>query len=172
VLHGAAADKNIAVAVDIEPELGPLVLDPGRLKQVLYNYLSNALKFTATGGRVTVRASAEGKTKFRLEVADTGIGISAADCRRLFREFEQLDAGTGKSHPGTGLGLALTKRLAEAQGGSVGVDSTLGVGSVFHVVLPRSATAKARPPTHRLAPSAHAPAAGNSAEGGPKTGGR
>ena len=76
VLHGAAASKQIGVTVEIEPGLGPLVLDPARLKQVLYNYLSNALKFTPAGGRVTVRASSEGKAKFRLEVADTGIGIS------------------------------------------------------------------------------------------------
>jgi len=151
VLHGAAASRQIDVSVEIERGLGALVLDPARLKQVLYNYLSNALKFTPSGGRVRVRARAEGSDKFRLEVADTGVGISPADCRRLFREFEQLDAGTGKAHQGTGLGLALTKRLAEAQGGTVGVQSTPGVGSVFHAVLPRLAIAKARPPTHRLA---------------------
>jgi signal transduction histidine kinase len=156
VLHGTAAVKQIGVTVEIEPGLGPLVLDPARLKQVLYNYLANALKFTPPGGHITVRAVSEGAAKFRLEVADTGIGISPSDCRRLFREFEQLDAGTGKSHPGTGLGLALTKRLAEAQGGKVGVQSTPGVGSIFHAVLPRIAVAKARSPTHRLAAAAHA----------------
>lgn len=74
---------------------------------------------------------------FRLEVEDTGPGIAAADLGRLFVEFEQLDGGAGKSQPGTGLGLALTKRLVEAQGGSLGVRSTPGVGSVFHAVLPR-----------------------------------
>jgi PAS domain S-box-containing protein len=156
VLHRVAAGKQIAVTVEIERGLGELVLDPARLKQVLYNYLSNALKFTPFGGRVTVLARSEGSDKFRLEVADTGIGISASDCRRLFREFEQLDAGTGKAHAGTGLGLALTKRLAEAQGGTVGVQSTPGVGSVFHAVLPKLAPAKARPPRHRLAQGPHA----------------
>ena len=104
---------------------------------MLYNYLSNAIKFTPAGGQVTVRARAAGSDRFRLEVEDTGIGIAAADLPRLFVEFQQLDAGHAREHQGTGLGLALTRRLVEAQGGVVGVTSTPGVGSVFHVVLGR-----------------------------------
>ncbi|HEX5371369.1 MAG TPA: response regulator, partial [Aquabacterium sp.] len=129
------------------------VIDPGRLKQVLYNYLSNAIKFTPEGGCVTVRAFPEGPQHFRLEVEDTGIGIAAADLPRLFVDFQQLDAGHSKQHPGTGLGLALTRRLVEAQGGQVGVRSTPGVGSVFHVVLQRVCTAppsNTEPARHRL----------------------
>jgi CheY-like chemotaxis protein len=99
--------------------------------------LSNAIKFSAEGGLVTIRARAEGERHFRLEVEDQGIGISDSDLPRLFVEFQQLDAGYNKLHQGTGLGLALTRRLVEAQGGRVGVRSQPGVGSVFHLILPR-----------------------------------
>jgi CheY-like chemotaxis protein len=85
-----------------------------------------------------VRAVGEGPEHFRVEVEDSGIGISAADLPRLFTDFLQLDAGYSKQHQGTGLGLALTRRLVQAQGGQVGVRSTVGVGSVFYVVLNRT----------------------------------
>ena len=137
VLHTAIERKQIVLTTDIDPAITDLRLDPSRLKQVLYNYLSNAIKFTAAGGKVTVRAFAQGPDHFRLEVEDTGIGIAPADLPRLFTEFQQLDAGYSKQHQGAGLGLALTRRLVQAQGGSVGVRSTLGVGSVFHFVLNR-----------------------------------
>ncbi len=98
------------------------------MRQVLLNYVSNALKFTPSGGRVTVHAHfAEGST-FRLEVEDTGMGIAAQDIGRLFQDFHQLDGGLSKEVQGTGLGLALTKRLVEAQGGKVGVVSQSGQG--------------------------------------------
>jgi signal transduction histidine kinase/CheY-like chemotaxis protein len=138
VLQTAVNRKNIHISTAIDADLINLTLDSARLKQVLYNYLSNAIKFTAADGRVVVRAMAEGPEHFRIEVEDTGIGISAADLPRLFTEFQQLDAGYSKQHQGTGLGLALTRRLVQAQGGQVGVRSTLGVGSVFYVVLNRT----------------------------------
>jgi PAS domain S-box-containing protein len=137
VLHMAVSRKEISVSTHIGSDLVDLELDPARLKQVLYNYLSNAIKFTATGGRVVVRATGEGPEHFRIEVEDSGIGISDADLPRLFTDFQQLDAGYSKQHQGTGMGLALTRRLVQAQGGHVGVRSTLGVGSVFYVVLNR-----------------------------------
>ena len=137
ILRTTAAEKQVRVEIAVDPTIGRVVLDPARLKQVLYNYLSNALKFTPAGGLVTVRAMPEGPEFFRIEVDDTGAGIMAEDLRRLFVEFQQLDAGAAKKHAGTGLGLALTKRIVEAQGGTVGVRSTPGTGSVFHAVLPR-----------------------------------
>jgi signal transduction histidine kinase len=121
-------------------------LDPVRLKQVLYNYLSNALKFTPDDGKITIRASPEGTTQVRIEVTDTGMGISAADLEQLFHEFQQLDSSAAKRHEGTGLGLALTKRLVEAQCGSVGASSVLGEGSCFYALLPKDA-AKSKNPT-------------------------
>jgi CheY-like chemotaxis protein len=87
-----------------------------------------------------VRAYSVDDDWFRVEVTDTGVGISAADQERLFIEFNQLEAGAAKKHQGTGLGLALTRRLVEAQGGSVGVESAPGQGSTFYVVLPKRAT--------------------------------
>jgi PAS domain S-box-containing protein len=146
-LSPASQAKQIAVETQIDPALNDLVLDPARLKQVLYNYLSNAIKFTPDRGRVTVRARTEGTRRFRLEVEDNGIGIAPEDLPRLFTEFQQLDGSASKQHQGTGLGLALTRRLVEAQGGSVGVRSTPGVGSVFHLVLDRA------PATQRAATS-------------------
>lgn len=139
-LRKTAADKLIRVKIDVDASLGLIEIDPGRLKQILFNYASNALKFTPREGAISVRARAEGPNTFRLEVEDTGIGISPEEIGRLFSEFEQLDAGAAKKHGGTGLGLALTKRLVEAQGGSVGVDSTLGRGSTFYAILPRDPT--------------------------------
>jgi signal transduction histidine kinase/CheY-like chemotaxis protein len=141
VLRTLMAKKRIHVQSEIDLTLTHIVTDPGKLKQVLYNYLSNALKFTPDEGRVTVRVMPEGSEAFRLEVEDTGIGIRREDQGRLFVEFQQLDASTAKKHPGTGLGLALTKRIVEAQGGRVGVRSTPGEGSVFFAILPRVALA-------------------------------
>jgi CheY-like chemotaxis protein len=136
-LQMGIARKHIQVRVDIEPGLDGLFLDPSRLKQVLYNYLSNAIKFTPEHGHVTVRARSAGASHFRLEVEDDGIGIDAEGQARLFAVFQQLDSGYSKQHQGTGLGLALTRRLVHAQGGAVGVRSALGVGSVFHAQLNR-----------------------------------
>jgi len=147
ILLTAMQHKRIEFTAEVDPALEGLVLDPARFKQVLYNYLSNAIKFTPEGGRVSVRALAEGPDHFRLEVEDSGIGIAEADLPRLFSEFRQLDSGYSKRHQGTGLGLSLTSRLVQAQGGSVGVRSVLGTGSVFHLVLARvhSATPVADP---------------------------
>jgi PAS domain S-box-containing protein len=143
VLRSIAASKQIRIETDIDPSANDVSIDPARMKQVLYNYASNALKFTPEGGRVILRVRPEGLASFRLEVEDTGIGIAATDIPRLFVEFQQLDAGAAKKHAGTGLGLALTKRIVEEQGGSVGVKSTPNVGSVFFATLPRLALAHA-----------------------------
>lgn len=140
VLHAGALGKGLNLRTHIDAELqapGALMLDAGRLKQVLYNYLSNAIKFTPVGGTVTVRALVDGPQQWRLEVEDTGIGIDAQDLKRLFQDFQQLESGYNKTHQGTGLGLALTRRLVEAQGGSVGARSQPGVGSVFHLRMAR-----------------------------------
>ena len=134
-LHPQIQQKQLLLSTDIEPALDDLVLDALRLKQVLYNFLSNAVKFTPAGGRIAVRALAQGAGHVRLEVEDSGIGIADADLPRLFTDYQQLDTGHAKRHAGTGLGLALTRRLVQAQHGGVGVRSTPGLGSVFHIVL-------------------------------------
>lgn len=137
ILSAWAAEKGIQVETEIEAGVDDVTIDAGRLRQVLYNYLSNALKFTGEKGRAVVRLKSEGAAEFRLEVSDTGIGISEEDTGRLFVEFQQLDGATTKRYQGTGLGLALTKHIVEAQGGRVGVASRLGEGSTFFAVLPR-----------------------------------
>ena len=139
VLRTLAAEKRIHIETAVDPLLTGIVADPARLKQVLYNFLSNALKFSPDEESIRVRVTPEGQQEFRIEVADRGIGIRPEDIGRLFIEFQQLDASTAKKYPGTGLGLALTKRIVEAQGGQVGVQSTPNRGSVFFAVLPRSA---------------------------------
>jgi len=137
IVGALGAEKRITLAASIDPSLTGIVLDPTKLKQVLYNLISNALKFTNESGFIWVRARPEGEHEFRLEVEDTGIGIRPEHLGLLFVEFQQIDATASKKYQGTGLGLALTRRIVEAQGGSVGVDSTHGKGSVFHAVLPR-----------------------------------
>lgn len=136
IVRVAATAKRIQLVSTVSDAIGSVTLDSTRTKQVLYNYLSNAVKFTNDGGRVVVRAEPAGAHDFRIEVEDTGIGIASADQYRLFTPFQQLSPGAAERH-GSGLGLALTKRIVEAQGGSVGVLSTPGKGSVFHAVLPR-----------------------------------
>ncbi|HEY6561847.1 MAG TPA: PAS domain S-box protein [Polyangiaceae bacterium] len=144
ILRGLAANKRLTLETQISAELGAVVIDPARAKQVLYNYLSNAIKFTPEGGTVRVRVSPQGPDLFRLDVEDTGIGISPENLGKLFVEFQQLDATTAKKYQGTGLGLALTRRVIEAQGGRVEVHSTVGKGSVFSAILPRAMNAASK----------------------------
>jgi signal transduction histidine kinase/CheY-like chemotaxis protein len=135
-LRGLAASQGLQVQTDVHPDVIAGVVDAARVKQILYNYLSNAIKFTPEGGQVHVRLSPDEPDMFRIEVEDTGIGIPPDQIGRLFVEFQQLDAGAAKKHQGTGLGLALTKRIVEAQGGRVGVRSMPGEGSTFFAILP------------------------------------
>ena len=141
IVQPLAASKRLTIDTEISPVVEQVVVDPAKLKQVLYNYLSNAIKFTPDGGRVAIRILSEDLDYFRLEVEDNGIGIKPEDLVKLFVEFQQLDGGMDKKHQGTGLGLALTKKIVEAQRGRVGVRSTPGDGTVFHAVLPKITSA-------------------------------
>jgi signal transduction histidine kinase len=133
VLRILADKKNLSMTID-SGTVDSVMTDPARLKQVVYNYLSNAIKFAADGGVIQLRTRWEDGTSFRIEVEDNGPGIKPADIPRLFADFQQLDSD--RPNLGSGLGLALTKRIVEGQGGTVGVRSTPGVGSVFFAVLP------------------------------------
>ncbi|UXH77407.1 PAS domain-containing sensor histidine kinase [Roseateles amylovorans] len=136
-LHAGMDQKRIRLSLQVDNGLDAVFLDPVRFRQVLYNYLSNAIKFTPPDGEVAIRVTREEPHHFRLEVEDTGVGIAPENIHRLFTEFGQIDAGRDRQHQGTGLGLALTRRLVEAQGGQVGVRSQPGRGSVFHARLNR-----------------------------------
>jgi len=136
LLEGKAREKGLPLAIEIAPELAGRVLegDPLRLGQVLLNLTGNAIKFTSLG-HVAVRArsieASRQEIGVRFEVADTGIGIAAADQSRLFHAFEQADGSTTRKYGGTGLGLAISRRLVEMMGGAIGVDSAPGRGSTF-----------------------------------------
>jgi DNA-binding response OmpR family regulator/nitrogen-specific signal transduction histidine kinase len=145
ILRTLVARKRLHIEIDVDPALVEIVLDPSKLKQVLFNYLSNAIKFTKEDGRVTVAMRPDGSDFFVLEVSDTGIGIKPEDMTRLFVEFQQLEGSSSKKYQGTGLGLALTKRIVETQGGAVGVRSVFGDGSTFFARLPRMHKVAASP---------------------------
>jgi protein-histidine pros-kinase len=140
-VRALVGNKRLKIESRIDPEVNAVHSDPAKLKQVLYNYLSNAIKFTADEGRILVKAMPNGQSEFRIEVEDTGIGIRSEDIEKLFVEFQQLDSTLTKRYQGTGLGLALTKKLVEAQGGRVGVNSVFNKGSTFFAVLPRNLNA-------------------------------
>jgi PAS domain S-box-containing protein len=144
VIRPIADKKGLQLTLDVPEDL-TANLDPGRFKQVLYNYLSNAVKFTPEGGRVNLRIGPDTARTFRVEVSDSGIGIAEAELPRLFHEFAQLP-NSRHSEQGTGLGLALTRHIVEAQEGTVGVSSVLGSGSVFSAVLPLDNSTAAAPP--------------------------
>ncbi|MBC7976850.1 MAG: hypothetical protein H7138_17890 [Myxococcales bacterium] len=145
-IHDAIEDGMAAIVglaetrgVLLEPAtivaVPPVRADRVRLRQILYNLISNAVKFTDRGGVVRIRARRDGD-RVAIAVIDTGVGIAAPDLSRLYRTFEQLALPSGDRPPGTGLGLALTKRLVEMHGGTIDVESQLGVGTTFTVRIP------------------------------------
>jgi signal transduction histidine kinase len=135
--HQLAEQNNNRVVVELQDNLGSLMTDPMRLRQILLNLLSNACKFTK-GGEVTLHARKilDGRTWFEFVVADTGIGMSPEQQAGLFEEFNQADASIAKHYGGSGLGLAITRKLARLMGGDVTLVSELNKGSVFTVRLP------------------------------------
>jgi len=135
----AEQNKNRLI-VDTQEDLGALTVDPMRLRQILLNLLSNACKFTKEGEvRLRARRVANGRDWIELAVADTGIGMTPEQQAKLFEEFSQADATTAQRFGGTGLGLALSRKLARMMGGDVTVTSEPGKGSVFTVRLPGGA---------------------------------
>jgi signal transduction histidine kinase len=139
---GQLAEKNQnRLVVEAQENLGALTADSMRVKQILLNLLSNACKFTKEGKvALRVRKVADGRDWVELAVADTGIGLTAEQQAKLFQEFTQADSLTARRYGGTGLGLALSRKLARMMGGDVTVTSEAGKGSVFTVRLPGGAT--------------------------------
>ena len=126
---------GITLGIEIDQRLGEVQADERKVKQILLNLLSNAVKFTPDGGRVDVSAKLD-TARVEIAVKDTGVGIAPADQASLFEEFKQVGNDSSRKAEGTGLGLALTKRLAQLHGGQILIDSTVGKGSTFRVLLP------------------------------------
>ena len=138
-VHSQAQKHRHALVVTPLPQDLRVHADRGRVRQVLLNLLSNAIKFTPDGGRITVAAApVNGGAEARIAVSDTGIGIAPEDQPKLFQEFSQLDASASRKYEGTGLGLALSRRLVELHGGAIGVESEMGKGSTFWFTLPQA----------------------------------
>jgi signal transduction histidine kinase len=135
LVKGRAGTHGIALGLDVDRRLSEVVGDERKIKQVLVNLLSNAVKFTPEGGRVEVRAApADGGVE--IAVSDTGIGIAPEDQEAVFEEFRQVGTDYARKREGTGLGLALTKRIIELHGGRIWVKSEVGKGSTFTFSLP------------------------------------
>jgi signal transduction histidine kinase len=143
VVESLAREKNITVTTEVKDVLPAINADRQRIQQVIYNLLSNAIKFTEPGGFIKVavdvsEGAAHGEGALRITVTDTGVGIKAEDQARIFEAFEQVDSSYARDQGGTGLGLALTKKLVELHGGTISVASegVKGRGSVLTVRLP------------------------------------
>ena len=141
MMESLAAQKGLALVCDVSESIPTVFLDRLRIRQVLLNLLSNAVRFTEAG---QIAVSAELRdTEIVVIVSDTGSGIAPGDLDKVFDEFRQLDAPLHKRHGGTGLGLALSRRFVELHGGRMWVESELGEGSRFYFALPRTAASVA-----------------------------
>jgi signal transduction histidine kinase len=136
IVREKALAHGISLALQVAPGLDGVRVDVRKFKQMVYNLLANAVKFTPDGGRVRLEARRNGGDWLEFSVHDSGIGIAAKELPRLFAPFEQLDSSRARKYEGTGLGLSMVKRLAELHGGDVNVQSELGKGSTFTVRIP------------------------------------
>jgi signal transduction histidine kinase len=135
VIRERASRRGMSLSLRVEPAAETIEADERKIKQVIFNLLSNAVKFTPDGGRVDVVARlVDGRVL--VAVRDTGIGIALKDRERIFEDFQQGSAGTEVADEGTGLGLPLARKFVELHGGSLWVESQLGVGSTFKCTLP------------------------------------
>lgn len=135
-LRTLADEKNVNVSITVDPVVSTVTTDPVRLRQIVYNYLSNAIKFSPPESVVQVRAVPDEGDRFRVDVTDQGPVLAPERLSSIFADFHLLDRTQKMDGEGAGLGLALTKRIVEAQGGTVGVESVPEAGSRFHATLP------------------------------------
>jgi signal transduction histidine kinase/DNA-binding response OmpR family regulator len=143
LMRGVSTQRRVQLEVDLEPDLPEIEADPVKVKQILYNLVSNAVRFSPEGSTVTIRAELRKdgepplyEESIRLSVIDRGIGIDPKDHARIFMEFQQVDSRISRQFGGTGLGLTLVKKFVDLHGGLVELTSALGAGSTFAVTLP------------------------------------
>ena len=150
VVNALASKKRIHLIQEFDRDI-TVTADKTKFKQILYNLLANGVKFTNEGGRVTTKLEIS-ENSLLVRVIDTGVGITPEDQEMLFQAFTQVDTSKARAHEGTGLGLALTKRLVELHGGEIWVESTVGEGSTFSFTLPiqRHATSSPAPTPSNL----------------------
>jgi signal transduction histidine kinase len=143
VMQPTAASKGLTLQTDLQPDLPPVMADPGRVAQVLQNLVNNAMSYTTAGGTITVTTRpAASAAEVQLSVHDTGIGIAPEHLPFVFDRFYRVDQSRTRATGGAGLGLAIVKQLVEAHGGRVWAESTLGQGSTFTFTLPVTASAE------------------------------
>jgi signal transduction histidine kinase len=133
--------KRLVIGSRIGSDVPILQTDPAKLQQILYNFLSNAIKFSPNAGKIDLIAERVGEDRVRVSVRDRGPGIAPDKQEELFEKFRQIDGTITRQHSGTGLGLAISRELASLLGGMVGVQSELGKGATFYVELPQTITA-------------------------------
>ena len=132
--------KFIELALDLEPELPVIVMDPHRIDQVLNNLINNAIKFSYSNTTITLRARVQDQDVV-ISVQDQGQGIPAQEVDKLFTEFGKTSVQPTAGEKSTGLGLAIVKRIVELHGGSIWVESKVGIGSIFTFTLPKATRA-------------------------------
>lgn len=136
VLSPLSSEKSFSIETNIEPGLKTIIADKVKLKQILYNILNNAIKFSSEGGNVYITAGFQ-EGMLEISVKDEGIGINEADYEKVFQPFLQVDESISRKHGGVGLGLALVKKFVELHGGKVWVKASPGKGSTFTFRIPK-----------------------------------
>jgi signal transduction histidine kinase len=132
--------KKIKVKLQLDNNIPPLSTDASKVQQILYNFLSNAVKFTPEKGRIEIRANMQGEQTVRIAVSDTGPGIAETDKEKIFEKFRQADGSITRQSTGSGLGLAISKELAAMLAGSIGIEGETDKGSTFWLDIPITLT--------------------------------
>ena len=158
VLKPLSETKHLTIATIVASDVPIIQTDPAKLQQVLYNFLSNAIKFSPARAKVELAAVRESESAIRVSVADQGPGVPADMQEVIFEKFRQIDAGMTRQHGGTGLGLAIAKELTMLLGGRIGVDSRPEHGATFWIVLPLKTVSGSRDLRTGVPPSAPTPA--------------
>ena len=137
-----AQKKNIDLSLAVQAPVPLVSTDPARFQQILYNFLSNAIKFTPADGRVTITASTLDADHVKVAVTDTGPGIAPEHHASIFEKFNQLDASVTRRHGGTGLGLTISHELADMLHADIELVSDVGKGATFSLIIPIAAHAQ------------------------------